>query len=73
MKEVAGYILIAQAILTGVIAYSILHLGDSIKESAAFVGSGEGNLGWGGNLPVFIWIPLIVVAVIGLLLIIKKK
>lgn len=73
MKEVVGYILIAQAVLTGIIAYSIFRLGDSIKESAAFVGSGEGTLGWGGNLPVFVWILLIVVTVMGLLLIIRKK
>lgn len=73
MKEVTGDVLIAQAILTGVIVYSIFHLSDSIKESAAFVGSGEGNIGWGGNLPILIWIPLIVVAGMGLILIIKKK
>lgn len=73
MKEVTGYVLIAQAILTGVIVYSIFHLSDSIKESAAYLGSGEGNLGWGENLPIIIWIPLIVVALIGLFLIIKKK
>lgn len=73
MKEVVGYIFIAQAVLTGIIAYSIFSLGDSIKESAAFVGSGEGTLGWGGNFPVFVWILLIVVTVMGLLLIIRKK
>ena len=73
MKEVVGYILIAQAILTGIIAYSIFRLGDSIKESAAFVRSGEGTLGWNGSFSIFVWILLVVVVGMGILLIARKK
>lgn len=73
MKEVVGYLLIGQAILTGIVAYSIFRLGDSIIESAAFVGSGEGTLGWGGYFPISLWILLLVVIVMGILLVIRKK
>lgn len=73
MKEVAGYIVIAQAILTGIIAYTILRLGDSIKASAALIGTGEGGLSWGGSFPVFIWFLLIVVIGLGVLLVLRKK
>ncbi|WP_121614250.1 hypothetical protein [Mesobacillus foraminis] len=77
MREVLGYFLIAQAILTGIIVYSINSLSDSIKASAAYVASKDGDrqIGWGTDLgmPTFALFLLIIVACLGIFLIAKKN
>jgi hypothetical protein len=75
MKEILGYLLITQAILTGIIVYSIIKLSDSIKASAHFITTGEGQLSWGSEfgVPIFTLILLIAVAGFGVFLIITKK
>ncbi|MBS8263942.1 MULTISPECIES: hypothetical protein [Bacillaceae] len=73
MRDLLGYFLIAQAIITGVIVYSIQQLSDSIKESAAWIANPNGSLGWGSDLPTFVLWSLIVVAGLGIFLVVKKK
>jgi hypothetical protein len=77
MRDVLGYFLIAQAILTGVIVYSINSLSDSIKASAAYVATTDGakQLSWGSDLgmPAFAFFLLIAVAGLGIFLIVIKK
>jgi hypothetical protein len=73
MREVVGYILIAQALVTSIIVYAILQLGDSIKEAAAFTANGEGQLAWGGGIPLLALAALAIVAGMGVLLIIRGK
>ena len=73
MKEILGYFLIAQAILTGIIVYSLQQLGDSIKASAAYIATKEGGIGWGGDFPSIILTLLILVIGMGFFLIIKRK
>jgi hypothetical protein len=75
VKEMLGYFLVAQAILTGVIVYSIAQLSDSIKASAAHIVSKDVQLNWGSPFGIT-WIALallILVVGIGVYLIIKKK
>lgn len=73
MKEVVGCILIVQAILTGIIVYSIQQLSNSIKESAAYTVSKEGQLSWGSDFPLIVLFLLILVIGIGVFLINRKK
>jgi hypothetical protein len=75
MKEVLGYFLLAQAVLTGIVVYSLAQLSDSIKASAAFMVSKEGSLSWGSDfgVPTFVLLLLLVVAGLGIFLIAKKK
>lgn len=73
MKGIAGYIVIVQAILTGIIVYSLQQLSDSIKASAAYAVTKEGQLSWGTNFPLIILLFLILVVGIGLFLIVRKK
>jgi hypothetical protein len=75
VKEILGYFLVAQAILTGVIVCSIAQLSDSIKASAAHMVSKDVQLSWGSPFGMT-WIALaliILVAGIGVVLIIKRK
>jgi hypothetical protein len=72
MKELLGYFLIAQAILTTVIVYSIDRLSDSVKQSIGFLKSG-GTLASGTGTPMFVWLALFIVVCIGLFLISKKN
>lgn len=72
MREIVGYVLVAQAILTGIIVYTIMRLGDSIKEAAAYVGTGEGTISWGSDFPLIFWILLLTVAGFGIVLILRK-
>ncbi|MGE1166485.1 hypothetical protein ACQJ0Y_25365 [Peribacillus simplex] len=44
MKEILGYFLFAQAIITGIIVYSIAQLSDSIKASATHLVSKDVSL-----------------------------
>jgi hypothetical protein len=73
MKELLGYFLIVQAILTTVIVYSIERLSDSIKQSIGFLKSESGTLGSGAGMPAFVWIAIFIVVCIGLYLISKKN
>ncbi|WP_264740629.1 hypothetical protein [Cytobacillus firmus] len=73
MRDLLGYFLIAQVIITGVIVYSIQELSDSIKESAAWIVNPDGSMAWGSDLPIFVLLSLVVVAGLGLFLIVKKK
>ncbi|WP_174732124.1 hypothetical protein [Mesobacillus harenae] len=73
MRDLLGYFLIAQAIITGVIVYSIQQLSDSIKESAAWIANPEGSLAWGSDLPAFVLWSLMVVVGLGIFLVVKKK
>lgn len=73
LKEILGYFLIAQAILTGIIVYSLQQLGDSIKASAAYVATKEGDIGWGGDFSLIILILLILIIGMGFFLIVKRK
>nr|WP_263327039.1 hypothetical protein [Neobacillus sp. Marseille-Q6967] len=77
MRDVLGYFIIAQAILTGIIVYSINSLSDSIKASAAYVATegGDKQLSWGSDIgmPTFALFLLIAVAGLGLFLIARKK
>ncbi len=76
MKELVGYFLIAQAILTGIIVYSIQQLADSIKASTAFYVTKQGSLTWGndlGGMPTVTVFLLMVVIGMGIFLIAKKK
>jgi hypothetical protein len=75
MKDLLGYFLIAQAIITGIIVYSIQQLSESIKASAAYIITKEGQLSWGTQfgIPTFAWLLLIVVVALGIFLIVKKK
>ena len=73
-KDLLGYFFIVQAVITGIIVYSIQQLSDSIKASAAVISNG-GELSWGTDfgMPIFVLLLLIAVAGIGLLLIVKKN
>ena len=73
MRDLLGYFLIAQAIITGVIVYSIQQLSDSIKESAAWIANPEGSMLWGADLPAFVVWSLMVVVGLGIFLVVKKK
>ena len=75
MKEILGYFLIAQAIITGIIVYAIQQLSDSIMASAAYLTTKEGTLALGNDfgIPKFALFLLIVVIGLGIFLIIKKK
>ena len=76
LKEILGYFLIAQAILTGIIVYSIQQLADSISESAVhFVTQGGSTLSWGADNGISKVALLLLVLVIGMgvFLIIKKS
>lgn len=75
MKEILGYFLIAQAILVGIIVYSMQQLSDSIAESTVhLVTQGDSTLSWGTkygiSIPAFLLIILVIG--IGLLMILKK-
>ncbi|TWT25331.1 hypothetical protein [Planomicrobium sp. CPCC 101110] len=73
MKEAAGFILIAQALITGVIVYALLQLGDSIQAAAAYTATGEGQLAWGSGIPSLALAALAIVAGMGIWLIVKGK
>lgn len=75
MKEVLGYFLIAQAVLTGIMVYTIAQLADSLKASAAYITTKQGTLAWGNDLgmPTFAFILLITVVGMGIFLILQKK
>jgi hypothetical protein len=75
MKEILGYFLIAQAVLTGIMVYAITQLADSIKASAAYITTKEGTLSWGNDLgmPTFAFILLIAVIGMGIYLVLQKK
>ncbi|TXC81584.1 hypothetical protein FS935_22035 [Metabacillus litoralis] len=75
MRDLLGYFLIAQAIITGIIVYSIQQLSDSIKASASYMASNEGSLSWGTDfgMPTVALILLFVVTGLGLFLIVNKK
>jgi hypothetical protein len=75
MKEILGYFLIAQAVLTGIMVYAITQLADSIKASAAFITTKEGTLSWGNDLgiPTFAFVLLIAVIGMGIYLDLQKK
>ncbi|MCM3117248.1 hypothetical protein M3610_18395 [Neobacillus sp. MER 74] len=75
MRNLLGYFLIAQAIMTGIIVYSIFQLSDSIKASAAYVVSKNGQLSWGMEfgMPTFALFLLIAVAGLGIYLVVMKK
>ncbi|MCA1035739.1 MULTISPECIES: hypothetical protein [Bacillus] len=77
MRDILGYFLIAQAILTGVIVYSINSLSDSIKASAAYVATTDRDkqLSWGSDLgmPSIALFLLIAVAGLGIFLVVNKK
>lgn len=74
MKDLLGYFLIAQAIITGVIIHTIYALSDSIIDAVVYtVSPGELSLAWGAGAPTFIWGLLIVVIGLGVFLIAKKK
>lgn len=73
-RDLLGYFFIVQAIITGIIIYSIQQLSESMKASAAFIANG-GELSWGTDfgVPIFVLLLLVVVAGLGLFLIVKKK
>ncbi|MBH0166800.1 hypothetical protein IHV12_17925 [Fictibacillus sp. 7GRE50] len=75
MKEILGYFLIAQAVLTGIIVYAMTQLADSIKASAAYITTKEGSLSWGNDLgmPTFAFVLLIAVIGKGIYLVLQKK
>jgi hypothetical protein len=75
MKEILGYFLIAQAVLTGIIVYAITQLAESIKASAAYITTKEGTLSWGNDLgiPTFAFVLLIAVIGMGIYLVLQKK
>ncbi|MCL6570345.1 MAG: hypothetical protein K6T88_01505 [Bacillus sp. (in: Bacteria)] len=75
MRDLLGYFLIAQAIITGIIVYPIHQLSDSIKASAAYVVTKDGQLSWGMDfgMPTFALFLLIAVAGLGMFLVVKKK
>jgi len=73
MKELLGYFLIAQAIITGVIVYSIQQLSASISQSAAYIATKNGQISWSDEVPSFVLVSLVVVAVLGLFLVVIKK
>jgi hypothetical protein len=75
LKEVLGYFLIAQAILTGVIVYSLEQLSNSIKASAAHIVSKDVQLSWGSQfgMTTLGLVLIVIVAGIGVYLIVKKK
>jgi hypothetical protein len=55
--------------------YSIQQLSDSIKASASFKATKEGQLNWGieFGMPIFALLLLIAVAGMGIFLVVKKK
>jgi hypothetical protein len=73
VREVAGYVLIAQALITGIIVYAIAQLGDSIKEAAAYTAGDSGQLMWGGGIPLLTLAALVIVAGMGTVLVIRGK
>ncbi|RTR26583.1 hypothetical protein EKG37_21175 [Robertmurraya yapensis] len=75
MRDLLGYFLIAQAIITGIIAYSIQQLSDSIKASASYIATKDGQLSWGTDfgIPTVSLFLLIAVAGLGIFLIVMKK
>ncbi|MFY0762491.1 hypothetical protein AB1K32_27295 [Metabacillus dongyingensis] len=75
MKEILGYFLIAQAILTGIIVYTIQHLSDSITESAIHLVTQGGNqVSWGADFGISKVVLLLLILVIGMgVFLIKKK
>ena len=74
MKDLLGYFLIAQAIITGVIVHTIYAFSDSIIDAVVYaVSPGDSNLAWGSGPPIFIWGLLIVVIGLGVFVIAKKK
>jgi hypothetical protein len=75
MKELLGYFLIAQAILTAVIAYSLAQISDSIKASGAHIVSRDVQLSWGSQfgMTTVALLLIILVAGIGVFLIVKKN
>lgn len=76
MREILGYLLIAQAILTGIIVYSIQKLSDSINESVVHLVTQGGNqLSWGEDFGISIVTLLLLILVMGMgiFLIVKKN
>jgi hypothetical protein len=75
MKDLLGYFLIAQAIITGIVVYTIQQLSDSIKASASYIVANGGELSWGTDfgIPTFALFLLIAVAGLGVFLIVSKK
>jgi len=75
MKRLVGFLIITQAIFTGIITYSMQQLSDSIKASAGYIVNKEGVLSWGTDfgMPTLSLFLLIVVSALGIYLIIKKN
>jgi hypothetical protein len=73
VRELLGYFLIAQAIITGVIVYSIQQLSVSISQSAAYIATQNGQISWSEEVPSLAFVSLVVVAVLGLFLVVIKK
>ncbi|MGP4107767.1 hypothetical protein [Virgibacillus sp. L01] len=76
MRDLLGYFLISQAIITGVIVYSVQHLSESIKASASYVANVSANndaqLSWGTGFTPVLYCLLVVVG-LGIFLIVKKN
>jgi hypothetical protein len=72
LREILGYFLIAQAILTGVLVYSIHQLGDAITAASANITTGV-SLAWGGGLSPVIIVLLLLVFGIGIYLVLNRK
>ncbi|WP_419887667.1 hypothetical protein ACN6MT_19785 [Neobacillus niacini] len=73
MRELLGYFLIAQVIITDVIVYSIQQLSASISQSSAYIATKTGLLSWSDEVPSLVLVSLVVVAVLGLFLVVIKK
>ncbi|MFX3623193.1 MAG: hypothetical protein ACE3JP_03875 [Ectobacillus sp.] len=73
MKRLIGILITVQAILTGIIVYSIERVSDSVKQSASYIATKEGTLGWGEGMPAISLVLITLVIVVGLYLIIRKE
>ncbi|MCM3570925.1 hypothetical protein [Neobacillus mesonae] len=66
MRDALDYFLIAQAIITGIIVYSIQQLSDSIKASASFIATRDVQLSWGTELGIPTISLILLIGVVGL-------
>ncbi|WP_251131952.1 MULTISPECIES: hypothetical protein [unclassified Exiguobacterium] len=72
MKKWIGLIILVQTILFGMLIIQLDKMTDTIAEAGAYIATNEGDLVWGGGLPVMDYVLFGILIIVGIYLLIPE-